>query len=126
MIQYRTSTLIHKLDMKTKFAVEQDNSRMDQLISAFLSIDNKNLMFAFLRDLLTQPEMDELANRLEVARLLNDGISQREVSGITGVSIATVTRVNQWLNRGNNGYKQALALLKSPLKQKSSHQVSHI
>lgn len=110
--------------MKTKYAVEQDNSRMDQLISAFLSIDNKNLMFAFLKDLLTQPEMDELVNRLEVARLLNDGISQREVSGVTGVSIATVTRVNQWLNRGNNGYKQVLALLKSPLKKKSSH--SHI
>lgn len=110
--------------MKTKFAVEQDNSRMDQLISAFLSIDNKELMYAFLRDLLTQPEMIEFANRLEVARLLNNGMPQREVSGVTGVSIATVTRVNQWLNRGNNGYKQVLSLLKQSSNKKSSH--SHI
>jgi len=78
-------------------------------------------MFAFLRDLLTQPEIKEFSNRLEVARLLDSGMSQREVSALTGVSIATVTRVNQWLKRGNNGYNEVLILLKNPLSKNLSH-----
>ncbi|HOU76235.1 MAG TPA: YerC/YecD family TrpR-related protein [Candidatus Dojkabacteria bacterium] len=107
--------------MKTKYEVKQDNTRLNQLIDAFLSIDNEKLMFAFLRDLLTQPEIKEFSNRLEVARLLDSGMSQREVSALTGVSIATVTRVNQWLKRGNNGYNEVLILLKNPLSKNLSH-----
>lgn len=104
----------------------EKKQEVKQLITALLLIDNKKLMFSFLRDLLTEQEIEEFANRLEVAKLLKSGMPQRDVSAQTGVSIATVTRVNYWLTRGMNGYNQVLNLLNKPQKKKVSYRVSHI
>ena len=87
----------------TKDILKQNKVRL--LAQAFLSIKTDKQMLAFLRDLLTESELEEFANRLEVAKLLDKGTSQRQVSNQTSVSIATVTRVNQWLKRGKGGYK---------------------
>lgn len=84
---------------------------MKKLYNAITSLTSEKEAAAFCRDLLTLAEIDELNQRLEVADLLNQGKTQRIVAKETGASIATVTRVNQWLKRGKGGYKLVLERL---------------
>jgi TrpR-related protein YerC/YecD len=78
---------------------------------AMLQLQTEKEVAAFFRDLLTLSEIDELSQRLEVATLLDQGKTQRVVAKLTDASIATVTRVNQWLKRGKGGYKLVLERL---------------
>lgn len=85
-----------------------NNKKTRELFNAFLSLKDTYEVANFCRDLMTEQEIEEFASRFEVARKLYEGGTQRKISKDTGVSIATVTRVNQWLLRGMNGYKTVL------------------
>lgn len=87
--------------------------KLKELVAALQTLNDSKEYAFFLRDLLTEPEIDELAGRLAVANALSEGKSQRLVAKETGVSIATVTRVNQWLKRGLGGYALAIKRLKA-------------
>lgn len=84
---------------------------LSTLAQAFLTCKTQVEYENFLRDLLTAAEIKEFAGRLAVASSLMSGKSQRETSRETTVSIATVTRVNKWLQSGKNGYKTVLERL---------------
>lgn len=62
----------------------------------------------FLRDVGTLSELKEWSERLEVARLLAQGISYREVAKRTGASTTTVTRVAKYMENGAGGYRKIL------------------
>ena len=47
-----------------------------------------------------------------VMKMINDGLSYREIYKQTGVSTATITRVAHWLNHGTGGYKMILKKMK--------------
>ena len=61
-----------------------------------------------LRDRCTVNELREFAARWEVARLLDEGLSYHDISERTGASSATISRVNQWLRYGRDGYRLLL------------------
>lgn len=82
------------------------------LFEAVLSLKSAKEVEAFFRDLMTVQEIETFAERFKVAVLLTKGVSYREIYEKTGVSTATVTRVNQWLERGMGGYKLVLERLK--------------
>lgn len=86
----------------------QPSKNSEKLFNAFLQLRTIEEVSNFCTDLMTQKELKSFIERLEVAVQLNNGISQRKVAKTTGVSIATVTRVNKWLTRGMNGYKTVL------------------
>lgn len=86
-------------------------NRKKNLLRAWLLLQDEKEVASFCRDLLTVDEISELSLRLEVANQLNQGKTQRVVAKETGASIATVTRVNQWLKRGKGGYKLVLERL---------------
>jgi len=83
-------------------------ARFDELVDAFAFLRDKSLTAAFLRDLCTTTEIDAIGQRLQVARLVNDGVSYQEISRRTGASTATITRVAQWLHHGEGGYAAVL------------------
>jgi len=62
----------------------------------------------FCRDLCTLAELEAMAHRWEVVRLLEQGLPYLEISQRTGASTTTVTRVAQWLRGGEGGYRLAL------------------
>ena len=62
----------------------------------------------FLRDLCTLSELEAMAHRWQVAKLLDEGLPYLTVSQRTGASTTTVTRVALWLRRGEGGYRLAL------------------
>src|SRR5215218_4481718 len=60
------------------------------------------------RDLCTQSELEAMAHRWQVAKLLDRGLPYLEVAREAEASTTTVTRVAQWLRRGEGGYRLAL------------------
>jgi TrpR-related protein YerC/YecD len=85
------------------------NTKQKQLFNAFLYLKNETEVANFCRDLMTESEIEEFAGRFDVALKLTEGKSQRQTAKETGVSIATVTRVNQWLKRGMDGYRKVIS-----------------
>ena len=75
------------------------------LCEAFRACKSVEEVGTFLRDVTTLSEMKTMSERLEAATLLARGIPYREVSRRTGASTTTVTRVAQFLNGGEGGYK---------------------
>lgn len=81
----------------------------DDLFRAILSLQDIAEAERFFRDLCTRRELDEMISRWAVARLLAAGLPYRQIHDTTGVSTATVTRINQWLRHGTGGYRDMLA-----------------
>ncbi len=84
------------------------NEKEKRLCQAFAKIKNEREAASFLRDLLTLPEIEEFANRLEIARLLLTGESYLQIAKKCGVSTTTVTRTAHWLFHGCGGYAKIL------------------
>jgi TrpR-related protein YerC/YecD len=82
--------------------------RFDELVEAFARLRNAEVVAAFMRDLCTSTELDAMGQRLQVARLVDEGVHYQEISRRTGASTATVTRVAQWLHHGEGGYRAVL------------------
>ncbi len=80
----------------------------ESLYAAVASIDSAEFAKRFLEDICTPAELDALADRLKVAKLLVKEISYREISNTTGTSTATITRVARSLHHGQNGYKDLI------------------
>lgn len=78
------------------------------LVSALLSCKNETEAANFLRDIATLSELQAWSERLEVARLLAQGLSYRQVAAKTGASTTTVTRVANFLENGEGGYRKVL------------------
>ena len=63
------------------------------------------------QDLCTVAELRAMAQRLEVAQLLDQGLIYNDILQRTGASSATISRVNRALQYGADGYKTVLPRL---------------
>lgn len=81
---------------------------LDQLFEAVLSLKNLEECYLFFDDLCTVGEIQSLAQRLEVARMLQEGYTYHRIETETGASTATISRVKRCLNYGNDAYKLTL------------------
>lgn len=94
--------------MVTETRDDWQNEDTDRLLEAVVRLENLEEAAAFFRDLCTHKELTEMARRWLIVTLLEDGLSYREIAEQTGVSTATVTRVNRWLHHGMGGYRLML------------------
>lgn len=85
-----------------------------QLYKAFLLLKTSKDTENFLKDLCTPKEVKDFADRLEIARLLDEtDLSYRDIAEQTQASLTTVTRVARFLKDENNGgYKTVLKRMK--------------
>ncbi|UCZ53799.1 YerC/YecD family TrpR-related protein [Bacillus shivajii] len=81
---------------------------LDQLFEAMLSLKDKEECYQFFDDLCTMNEIQSLAQRLEVARMLMGGYTYQRIEKDTGASTATISRVKRCINYGNDGYQMTL------------------
>jgi TrpR-related protein YerC/YecD len=81
---------------------------LDELAAAFPRVRNRDEARRFLRDLCTRGELEALAHRWQVVRLLDEGVPYVEIAERVHTSTATVTRVAQWLRHGTGGYQLVL------------------
>lgn len=80
----------------------------DELFDAILSLRDRDECYRLFEDLCTVSEIKSLASRLRVALLLSKGHTYSEILERTGVSTATISRVNRCLEYGADGYKTVL------------------
>lgn len=90
------------------------NSRnADNLIKAILELKNGKEARKFLRDLLTEKEIQEFGNRWKAAQMLWNGKPYMEIRKETGLSERTIARISKWLKRGTGGYRLILKRINS-------------
>ena len=84
------------------------SAETDRLFEAILSLKTEEDCYRFFDDLCTIGELQAMTQRLQVAQLLREGKSFTQISEETGVSSATITRVNKCIAYGAGGYELAL------------------
>ncbi len=89
---------------------------VDTLVKGLLKLETEEECYAFLEDVCTIKELQDMAQRFDVALKLSDGFNYNQVSQETGASSATISRVNKCLMYGNNGYKTIIDRLKDEVK----------
>ncbi len=101
--------------------MEQWHSELtDKLVCVISALKNEQECYALLEDLCTIKEIMDMAQRLEVARLLSENKNYQEITKQTGVSTATISRVSKCLSYGSGGYRAAILSLKESEEQNES------
>lgn len=90
---------------------------LDELCRALSCLQTPEEVAAFLEDICTLNEMTSLAQRFRVAQLLDSGEQYLRIVKDTGVSSATISRVNRCLKYGD-GYRLVLDRMALGEKQK--------
>ena len=85
-----------------------ESASLDRLFQAISQLENAEECRKFFDDLCTVKELLDLAQRLDVAILLDQGVNYQTISQQVGVSTATISRVSRCLNYGSGGYRVVL------------------
>lgn len=90
---------------KSKF----QNKQIDELFKAVLTLKDEEECYRFFEDVCTVNEIQAIAQRLQVAKLLSEKKTYTEIENATKASTATISRINKCLNYGADGYKIVLS-----------------
>ena len=95
------------------FAVKTKNKDFDrsEIFEAILKLENTDEAKIFFEDLCTISELNAMAQRLLVAKLLKEDMVYSDIAAKTGASSATISRVARCLNYGDGGYNTILQRL---------------
>ena len=88
-----------------------NEEQLQLLTEVLLSLKTEDEARSLLSDLCTIREMQDLGQRLEVARLLRRQMTYSDIAQQTGASTATISRVNRCLVYGAGGYRTVLERL---------------
>ena len=89
-----------------------ENETIGKLFAGILKLEDEEDCYRFFEDLCTVNELQSLAQRFEVALLLDEGETYHEIAERTGASTATISRINRCLMYGSDGYKTVIRRLK--------------
>lgn len=87
---------------------KNENENLEFLFQGILTLSSMEECRAFFGDLCTVTELNEMARRLRAAKMLSDNYVYNAVAEQTGLSTATISRVNQCLKFGDGGYHSVL------------------
>ena len=90
----------------------QDHIINDQIADFRFTSMDKPIINRFFEDIFTIHELQAVAQRLAVARLLQKKVPYQEIAERTGASTATISRVNRCLTYGAGGYQLILGKTK--------------
>jgi len=87
------------------------NPSVDRLFQTILNLQTVEDCYAYFEDLCTIKEIRDMAQRLDTAILLSQGLSYQKIAQQVEVSSATICRVNRCYNYGTGGYRSAIEKL---------------
>jgi len=85
------------------------SKELDDLFEALLSLESVEECYMLFDDLCTVSELNAIAQRFRVAKMLSEKSTCNYIAEHTGASTATISRVNRCLNYGSGGYKMVIA-----------------
>ncbi len=98
----------------TKF----QSKSIDRLFEVILELETIEDCYRFFEDICTIKELEDMAQRLDAAILLDEGENYQTISQKIGISTATISRVSKCLKYGD-GYRYALDKLAEKKAQKN-------
>ena len=87
------------------------NESTDLLFESIVTLKSVDECYSFFEDICTIKEIQSIAQRVVVAKMLTEGSVYSDIVEATGASTATISRVNRSLNYGSDGYKIAFKRL---------------
>ncbi len=90
--------------MKSKIKDE----KLDYLFRGIMTLESLDECYSFFEDLCTVSELQEMSRRMHAAKMLRENYIYSEIAEQTGLSTATISRVNRCLKYGSDGYISVL------------------
>lgn len=87
------------------------DERIDYLFKGIMELDSIDECYEFFEDLCTIAELQEMSKRFQAAKMLYDNHVYTDIAEQTGLSTATISRVNRCLKYGKDGYVSVLEKL---------------
>ena len=84
------------------------SNKDSDLSRAILELRTPEECYEFFSDLCTVAELQEMSKRLLAAKMLRENYIYTEIAEKTGLSTATISRVNRCLKYGSDGYMTVL------------------
>jgi TrpR family transcriptional regulator, trp operon repressor len=81
---------------------------IEELSSVLAGVDDPDLVRRFLYSILTEYEIEEVASRWELVKLIDRGMSQRKIADRLGLSLCKITRGSKELKKENSAFKQVI------------------
>lgn len=98
------------------------DEQISELADAMLTLATRDEALAFFEDIFTVHEVQAVAQRLAVAKLLRQRVTYQDIAERTGASTATISRVNRCLSYGAGGYQTVLTRIEQGEEENSSRQ----
>ena len=84
------------------------DEKLDCLFRAILTLETVEDCYGFFEDLCSVSDLREMSRRMQAARMLRNNCVYTDIAARTGLSTATISRVNRCLKYGNDGYNKVL------------------
>lgn len=85
-----------------------DDERLEYLYRGILTLETVEDCRQFFEDLCTPSELLEMSRRMQAAKMLKSNMVYTDISAETGLSTATISRVNRCLKFHDGGYVKVL------------------
>jgi TrpR-related protein YerC/YecD len=99
---------------------------LNQLWLMIASLETREEVENFFRDLLSETEAVMLGRRIQIAKLLLKGLSYENIAERLRASDGTIASVHRWVQSGFGGYKAALPRLEKELLKKEKLEEKHL
>lgn len=86
--------------------VKEEREMTATLYETFLACKTAEDVAALLEDLCTYTEVEQMAQRVKAAQLLQEGKTYSEVIAATNISSATLSRVSRCVRYGSGAYEK--------------------
>jgi len=92
-----------KFEGHNKLHPEDRELILQDFYSSFFLIKTEDELISYLNDLLSEPELEMLARRVQIARMLKENFTYEQIRSTLCVSEGTVASTAQALKRGEGG-----------------------
>lgn len=97
--------------------MDNQTDATDYLFDAILSLQTKEECYDFFEDLCTVKELQSMAQRMEVAKMLRQKKTYAEIAEKTGASTVTISRVNRIIQFGTQSINDIMDRVKDKEKE---------
>jgi TrpR-related protein YerC/YecD len=91
---------------------------LDEFWTMVALLESRDEVKNFFKDLLSETEAVMLARRIQIAKLLLQGLGYEEIRTKLKTSYVTISGVHRWLQGGFGGYEKLLPRLQKELKRR--------
>ena len=84
-----------------------------EMCEALSRTDDPDFIEEFLRSLLTPGEKDEIASRWALVRMMEGGVTQREIAQRLGLSLCKITRGSRELKAKDSAFRKMITIFKA-------------